>query len=57
MNLISTDCLNENLGKIKIIDASWHRETKNGQAEYEKEHIPNSFFFDCSPKNRNKKLH
>ena len=55
MTLVSTDWLNENLGKIKIIDASWHLETRDGQAEYKKEHIPNSVFFDLEKSSKQDK--
>jgi len=55
MTLVSTDWLNENLEKVKIIDASWHL-TKNRNAieEYNKEHIENAIFFDLD-KNSNQK--
>ena len=55
MTLVSTEWLNKNLNKVKIIDASWHL-TKNRNAieEYKKEHILNSVFFDLD-KNSNQK--
>jgi len=55
MTLVSTDWLNDNLDKVKIIDASWHL-TKNRNAieEYNKEHIRNAIFFDLD-KNSNPK--
>ena len=40
MTLVSTDWLNENLNKVKIIDASWHLvKNRNPREEYNKEHI------------------
>jgi len=55
MTLVSTDWLNENLNKVKIIDASWHL-TKNRNAieEYNKEHIENAIFFELD-KNSNQR--
>ena len=48
MSLISTDWLEKNIDKVKIIDCSWHmpQTKRNGFKEYEKEHIKNSIFFD-----------
>ena len=48
MSLVSTKWLNENLEKVKIIDCSWHMpaEKRNSKNEFDKEHIPNSLFFD-----------
>ena len=43
MTLVSTDWLNENLNKVKIIDASWHLvKNRNAIKEYNKEHIENA---------------
>ena len=55
MTLVSTNWLNENLNKVKIIDASWHL-VKNRKAieEYNKEHIENAIFFDLD-KNSNQR--
>ena len=55
MSLVSTEWLDENLNKVKIIDASWHL-TKNRNAieEYNKEHIENAIFFDLD-KNSNQR--
>ena len=39
MTLVSTDWLNKNLGKVKIIDASWHLDTRSGQEEHLKEAV------------------
>ena len=40
MTLVSTDWLNQNLNKVKIIDASWHLvKNRNAIEEYNKEHI------------------
>jgi len=47
MTLVSTEWLNDNLSKVKIIDASWHLSTdRNGFNEYQKQHIENAIFFD-----------
>jgi len=47
MTLVSTDWLNENLNRVKIIDASWHlAKNRNAIEEYNKEHIENTIFFD-----------
>ena len=55
MTLVSTDWLNDNLNKVKIIDASWHLvKNRNAIKEYEKEHIENTIFFDLD-ENSNKK--
>ena len=55
MTLVSTNWLNENLNKVKIIDASWHLvKNRNAIEEYNKEHIENAIFFDLD-KNSNQK--
>jgi len=55
MTLVSTDWLNDNLNKVKIIDASWHlAKNRNAIKEYDKEHVENAIFFDLN-KNSNKK--
>ena len=55
MTLVSTDWLNENLNKVKIIDASWHLvKNRNAIKEYNKEHIENAIFFNLD-KNSNQK--
>ena len=55
MTLVSTDWLNDNLNKVKIIDASWHLvKNRNAFEEYNKEHIGNAIFFDLD-KNSNQK--
>ena len=48
MSLVSTDWLEKNINKVKILDASWHMPNtkRNGYKEYKKEHIKNSIFFD-----------
>ena len=48
MSLVSTEWLNKNHSKVKIIDASWHMPNANRNAydEYKKEHIKNAIFFD-----------
>ena len=46
MTLVSTEWLNDNLSKVKILDASWHLSTdRNGFKEYQKQHIENAIFF------------
>ena len=55
MTLVSTDWLNKNLDKVKIVDASWHLvKNRNAIKEYNKEHIKNAIFFDLE-KNSNQK--
>jgi len=47
MTLVSTEWLNDNLSKVKILDASWHLSTdRNGFKEYKQQHIENAIFFD-----------
>jgi|TARA_B100001175_G_scaffold26026_1_gene19225 thiosulfate/3-mercaptopyruvate sulfurtransferase len=54
MSLVTTDWLNKNLCKVKIIDCSWHmpQVNRNGFEEYKKQHINNAIFFDLD-KNSN----
>ena len=54
MSLVTTDWLNENLSKVKIIDCSWHmpQTKRNGFKEYLRQHIKNAIFFDLD-KNSN----
>ena len=55
MTIVSTNWLNENLNKVKIIDASWHLvKNRNAVEEYNKEHIENAIFFDLD-KNSNQR--
>ena len=55
MTLVSTDWLNENSNRVKIIDASWHLvKNRNAVEEYNKEHIENAIFFDLD-KNSNQR--
>ena len=46
--LVSTEWLDKNLSKVKILDASWHlpNEERNAYEEYKLNHITNSIFFD-----------
>ena len=46
--LVSTNWLQENLSKVKILDATWCLPTsnRNPQKEFEMGHIKNSLFFD-----------
>ena len=48
MSLVSTEWLEKNIDKVKIIDASWHMPNVNRNAyeEYKKDHIKNALFFD-----------
>jgi thiosulfate/3-mercaptopyruvate sulfurtransferase len=54
--LVSTEWLNENINKVKILDASWHlpNANRNSLEEYKSKHIINSIFFDID-KNSNQK--
>ena len=55
MTLVSTDWLDDNLNKVKIIDASWHLvKNRNAIKEYNEGHIKNTIFFDLD-KNSNQK--
>ena len=56
MTLVSTNWLDENLNKVKIIDASWHlAKNRNAVEEYNKEHIENAIFFDLEKNSSQKK--
>ena len=46
--LVSTDWLEKNIDKVKILDSSWHLPNSNRSAEeeYKANHIKNSIFFD-----------
>ncbi|MDC0339932.1 rhodanese-like domain-containing protein [Pelagibacteraceae bacterium] len=52
--LVSTEWLERNLNKVKVLDASWHlpNEERNALEEYKLNHITNSIFFDID-KNSN----
>ena len=54
--LVTTDWLDKNVEKVKILDASWHlpNANRNSFEEYKTEHIINSIFFDID-KNSNQK--
>jgi len=54
--LVTTDWLNKNIEKVKILDASWHLPdaNRNSFEEYKTDHITNSIFFDID-KNSNQK--
>ena len=54
--LVSTEWLNKNLNKVRILDASWHLPNidRNAFEEYKLNHITNSNFFDIN-KNSNQK--
>ena len=56
MSLVSTNWLNDNLGKVKIIDASWHLvKNRNAVEEYNNEHIENAIFFDLDKNSNHRK--
>ena len=46
MPLVSTDWLEKNINKVKIIDCSWHmpQTNRNGFEEFKIQHIENSIF-------------
>ena len=46
--LVSTEWLDKNLRKVKILDTSWHlpNAARNALEEYKLNHITNSTFFD-----------
>jgi len=48
MSLVSTEWLQKNLDKVKIIDCSWHmpQTKRDGFKEYQNQHIENAIFFD-----------
>ena len=52
--LVSTEWLDNNLSKVKILDASWHLPNveRNALEEYKLDHITSSIFFDID-KNSN----
>ena len=53
MTLVESSWLDENINKVKIIDASWHlNKNRNAIEEYNKEHIEKAIFFDLD-KNSN----
>ena len=58
MSLVSTEWLEKNLSKVRIIDASWHMPSskRNAYNEYLKAHIENTVFFDLD-KNSDEKSH
>ena len=55
MSLVSTDWLEKNIKKVKLIDSSWHLPTTSRDAyeEYINDHLPDALFFDIE-KNSNK---
>ena len=46
--LVSTEWLDKNIEKVKILDATWHlpNASRNSFEEYKSEHIVNAIFFD-----------
>tara|TARA_E500000331_G_scaffold351695_1_gene398846 strand:- start:564 stop:1379 length:816 start_codon:yes stop_codon:yes gene_type:complete len=56
MTLVSTNWLNENIDKVKVVDASWHLvKNRNSFEEYKNEHIKNAIFFDLDKLSNQKK--
>ena len=56
MTLVSTDWLDKNINKVKIIDATWHLvKNRNAIEEFNKEHIENAIFFDLDKNSNSKK--
>ena len=55
--LVSTEWLDRNLDKVKVLDASWHLPNikRNAFEEYKLNHIINSIFFDID-KNSNQNI-
>jgi thiosulfate/3-mercaptopyruvate sulfurtransferase len=47
-NLVTTDWLENNLHKVRVLDATWHMPNarRNALVEFSKNHIKNSVFFD-----------
>ena len=56
MSLVSTDWLEKNINKVKILDASWHMPNtkRDSFEEYKKDHIKNAIFFDIDKFSNNK---
>ena len=56
MSLVSTDWLEKNLNKVKVIDCSWHmpQANRNNYEEYNKHHINNAIFFDLDSNSKKK---
>ena len=46
--LVTTDWLEKNIDKVKILDASWHlpNSNRNAEEEFKLNHIKNAIFFD-----------
>ena len=51
--LKSTSWLNKNIGKVKILDATWHMQNSNRDAykEFQENHIESSIFFGSTKTN------
>ena len=47
-NLVTTDWLEKNLSKVRVIDATWHMPNlkRESYKDYLKTHISGSVFFD-----------
>ena len=50
MSIVTSEWLNKNMDKVKIIDCSWHMPNvkRDGYKEYLKEHITNALTRDYS---------
>lgn len=48
MNLVSTEWLADNLGRVVVVDATYHLPhlARDARTEYEREHVPGAMFFD-----------
>ena len=55
--LKTTKWLEENISKVKILDATWHMPNSNRNAikEYEQNHIKSSIFFDLDKNSKQTK--
>ncbi len=56
MSLVSTEWLEKNSNKVRIVDASWHMPSskRNAYNEYSKAHIENAVFFDLDKSSNEK---
>ena len=55
MTIVSTQWLEDNFDKVKIIDCSWHlpNTKRNPDSEFDDEHIENAIFFDLDKNSEN----
>mgnify|MGYP001808157428 FL=1 len=56
MTIVTTEWLENNLEKVKILDCSWHlpNKNRNPKIEFEKEHIKNAIYFDLDESSNKK---